>query len=75
MENMLVGREDLKHFHTSLLGNEEDAKGFLNIRQEVFKELSLSSPEIAMPQLTEDVFASTLIPSDVFGSAFICVWI
>ena len=23
-----------KHFHTSLLGNEEDAKGLLNIKQE-----------------------------------------
>ena len=64
MENKLVSGEDLKHFHTSLLGNEEDAKGLLNIKQEVFKELSVSAPEIVMPQLPEDVFASTLISSD-----------
>ena len=30
----VVSEEDLKHFHTSLLGNEEDAKGMLNIKQE-----------------------------------------
>ena len=30
----VVSEEDLKHFHTSLLGNEEDAKGLLNIKQE-----------------------------------------
>ena len=30
----VVCEEDLKHFHTSLLGNEEDAKGLLNIKQE-----------------------------------------
>ena len=35
MENKLVCEEDLKHFHTSLLGNEEDAQGLLNITQEV----------------------------------------
>ena len=29
-----VWEEGLKHFHTSLLGNEEDAKGLLNIKQE-----------------------------------------
>ena len=30
----VVYEEDLKHFHTSLLGNEEDAKGLLNIKGE-----------------------------------------
>ena len=30
----IVCEEDLKHFHTSLLGNEEDANGLLNIKQE-----------------------------------------
>ena len=30
----VVCKEDLKHFHTSLLGNEEDPKGLLNIKQE-----------------------------------------
>ena len=30
----VVCEEDLKHFHTSLLGNEEDAKRLLNIKQE-----------------------------------------
>ena len=30
----VVCEEDLKHFHTSLLGNEEDAKGLLDIKQE-----------------------------------------
>ena len=30
----VVREKDLKHFHTSLLGNEEDAKGLLNIKQE-----------------------------------------
>ena len=30
----VVCEEDLKHFHTSLLGNEEDAKGLFNIKQE-----------------------------------------
>ena len=30
----VVCEEDLKHFHTSLLGNEEDAKGLLNVKQE-----------------------------------------
>ena len=30
----VVCEEDLKHFHTSLLGNEEDANGLLNIKQE-----------------------------------------
>ena len=29
-----VCEEDLKHFHTSLLGNEEDPKGLPNIKQE-----------------------------------------
>ena len=29
-----VCEEDLKHFHTSLLGNEEDAKALLKIKQE-----------------------------------------
>ena len=64
MENKLVSREDLKHFHTSLMGNHEDPKELLNIKQEVFKELSLSAPEMITPQLAEDVFASTLIPSN-----------
>ena len=64
MENKLVSREDLKHFHTSLMGNHKDAKELLNIKQEVFKELSLSSPQMITLQLAEDVFASTLIPSD-----------
>ena len=31
----VVCEEDLKHFHTFLLGNEEDAKGLLNVKQEV----------------------------------------
>ena len=35
MENKFECKEDLKHFPTSLLGNEEDAKGLLNIEQEV----------------------------------------
>ena len=30
----IVCKENLKHFHTSLLSNEEDAKGLLNIKQE-----------------------------------------
>ena len=30
----VVCEEDLKHFHTSLLGNKEDANGLLNIKQE-----------------------------------------
>ena len=30
----VVREEDLKHFHTSFLGNEKDAKGLLNIKQE-----------------------------------------
>ena len=30
----VVCKEDLNHFHTSLLGNEEDAKVLLNIKQE-----------------------------------------
>ena len=34
MENKFECKEDLKHFPTSLLGNEEDAKGLLNIKQE-----------------------------------------
>ena len=34
MENKLVSEEDLKHFHASLLGNEEDAKWLLNVKQE-----------------------------------------
>ena len=34
MENKLVREEDLKHFHASLLGNEEDTKGLLNVKQE-----------------------------------------
>ena len=35
MENKLLSEEDLKHFHTFLLGNEEDAKGLLNVKQQV----------------------------------------
>ena len=35
MENKLLSEEDLKRFHTSLLGNEEDAEGLLNVKQEV----------------------------------------
>ena len=35
MENKFECKEDLKHFPTSLLGNEEDAKGLLNIEQDV----------------------------------------
>ena len=35
MENKLLREEDLKHFHTFLLGNEEDAKGLLNVKQQV----------------------------------------
>ena len=31
----MQGLQDLKHLHTSLLVNEEDAKGLLNIKQEV----------------------------------------
>ena len=30
----IVCKEDLKHFHSFLLGNEEDPKGLLNIKQE-----------------------------------------
>lgn len=60
----LVSEEELKHFHTSLLGSPEDAKGLLQIKQKVLKELILSSPEIVVPQLPEDVFVSGLIPSD-----------
>ena len=30
----VVCEEDFKQFHTSLLGNEEDAKGLVNIKQE-----------------------------------------
>ena len=30
----VVCKEDLKHCLTSLLGNEEDAKGLFNIKQE-----------------------------------------
>ena len=41
MENKLVRKEDLKHFLTSLLGNEEDAKGLLNIKQEVLSRIYL----------------------------------
>ena len=37
----VVCEEDLKHFHTSLLGNEEDAKGLLNIKQEVLSHYLL----------------------------------
>ena len=37
----VVCEEDLKHFHTSLLGNEEDAKGLLNIKQEFFSHYLL----------------------------------
>ena len=33
----VVCEEDLKHFHTFLLGNEEDAKGLLNIKQEFYR--------------------------------------
>ena len=33
--------EDLKHSHTSLLGNEEDAKGLLNIKLEVLSHIYL----------------------------------
>ena len=64
MENKLVSEEDLQHFHTSLIENHEDATGFLYIKQEVFRELSFSSPEIVTPQLPEDVFVSALITSD-----------
>ena len=32
----VVSEEDLKHFHTSLLGNEEDAKGLLNNQAGIF---------------------------------------
>lgn len=63
MENKLVTVEDLKYFHNSLLGNEENAKGLLGIKEDVFEELSLSAPEIGTPELSEDVFASTLIPT------------
>ena len=41
MENKLVCEKDLKHFHTSLLGNEEDAKGLLNIKLEVLSHIYL----------------------------------
>ena len=41
MENKLVCEEDLKHFHTSLLGNEEDAKELLNIKQEILSHIYL----------------------------------
>ena len=34
----VVCKENLKHFHTSLLGNEEDAKGLLNIKQEFLSQ-------------------------------------
>ena len=34
MSSTVVCKEDLKLFHTSLLGNEEDPKGLLNIKQE-----------------------------------------
>lgn len=71
MENKLVSEKDFKHFHTSLLGNEEDAKEFLNIKQEAFKELSLSAPEIVASQLPEVAFASTLIPSDFADTGII----
>ena len=41
MGNKLVSKEDIKHSHTSLLGNEEDAKGLPNIRQEVLSHYLL----------------------------------
>ena len=34
----VVCKEKLKHFHTSLLRNEEDAKGLLNINQEFLSQ-------------------------------------
>ena len=34
LSGTVVCKEDLKLFHTSLLGNEEDPKGLLNIKQE-----------------------------------------
>ena len=39
----VVCEEDLKHFHTSLLGDEEDAKGLLNIKQEFLSHLIVAS--------------------------------
>ena len=41
MENKLVCEEDLKHFHISLLGNKEDAKGCLKVKQEVLSHFIL----------------------------------
>lgn len=67
MRNKLVIEEDLKHFHTSLLTSKEDAKGLLNIKQEVFKELNLVAPDSFTAQLPEDAFASALIPTDFCG--------
>ena len=37
----VVCEEDLEHFRTSLLGNEEDAKGLLNIKHEVLSHCVL----------------------------------
>jgi len=56
-----------KYFQTSLCSNEEDAKGLLNIKQEAFKELNLTVPDIVTGQLPEDVIASALIPSYVLS--------
>ena len=39
MENKLVCEEDLKHFHTSLLGNEEDAKELLKVDGTSFSDV------------------------------------
>ena len=36
----VVCKDDLKHFHSSLLGTEEDVKGLLNIKQEFLSHLS-----------------------------------
>ena len=36
----VVCEDDLKHFHSSLLGTEEDVKGLLNIKQEFSSHLS-----------------------------------
>jgi len=49
-------------------------KGFLNIKQEAFKELNLLVPDIITGQLPEDVFASELIPSYML-SPYSCVWL
>ena len=40
MENKLVSGEDLKHFHTSLLGNEEDAKRLAPV---IYKDSGLNT--------------------------------